>query len=707
MLFGMSEGKILSSFAVVPGVGSPLAIITPVFEPEVAHFRSCVRSVLAQCDPAWRWYISVSGHVSEGIGAELAELSEDPRVKILYECRPLGISDNTNRALELVTEEFFALLDQDDLLTPDAVSEIRQELEHSDPDIAYSDEAKISDKGDIYDMFFKPDWSPVRFSSQMYVGHCLTLRTALVRECGPFDSEFDGSQDYELVLRLIQRAKRIAHIEKVLYLWRVHEGSTASGHAAKPQADVAAVKALSRHLGSGKYDVSTFVLQPGVYRHYFHGVARPPISIVIPSGGLPSRHDPERIPLREAIEAIHGGTDYPGEVEILIVVDTAAGEREACAAINDITGRCRPSGGPRHWRVLDAIRGSGETFNFSRSVNYGALQAEHDLLLLLNDDVLPIESDWLNCLVETHEVWDAGAVGPLLLEPTGSISQAGISVSGTPINIARGHDSSQRLPFSTDLLGREVSAITGAALMVSKDIYVAVGGFDESFPSSFNDVDFCLKLGVQGHSCIVDPRSPVVHAESSSRDPSVSADEIREFLSRWSYKLNRDPFYPTSLVIWDSEQNDWSAGFDVRREALTYEFHRTQVSTPLIWIEGYLDSNPDLRSLTGSPEEMLARLERHIVEHGRIEKRRALVATARTWPFERDSVSIESDFDTDRYLLDNPDVANAVGEGAIVSAWHHWETMGRAEGRTAPKSPVKWIQTLLANQRTENPPVGC
>jgi GT2 family glycosyltransferase len=672
-----------------------LSLVTPVYKPDENHFRLCANSVFGQEDPDWRWCVSVSGPVSNSLQLDLLRLEADPRVIIARSDEALGISANTNRALALVPDSHFALLDQDDILTPDAVSILRRIVRLSSPDIAYSDEAKTDDEGHVFDYFFKPDWSPARFASQMYVGHCLMLRTELVRQSGGFDPEFDGSQDYELVLRLLKSNPTIEHVDSVLYLWRVHSGSSASGHHAKPAAEAAALKALSRHLSRDNCVVSSFSVRPGVYQHRYAGVPIPPVSIIIPSAGLPSRRDPAQVPLHNILNALCSTTEYPSDLEIIVVADCERGFQEATGQIAQILERLEAPANRWKWRVIDAVRGPKEGFNFSRSVNYGALLASHDLLLLLNDDVQPRDRDWLLCLVESHEYWQAGAVGPLLIESSGVVSQAGIALSGTPINIGRGRPSTDQLPFSADLTTREVSAVTGAVLLVGRSKFHEVGGMDELFPSSFNDVDFCLKLKSLGYSCLFDPRSPMIHEESSTREPTVDADEFGRFFVRWGEELFRDPFYPNQLRIWNSNACDWSADFTVRPESATYHLRRELASTPLAWAEGYLDSNPDLRAIYGAGGEAgLHVLELDIdSDDGTGGPRSALVADKRRWPFEREITS-RADLDELEYVKKYPDVKSAIVCREFTDGWQHWLEHGQFEDRIAPKRRVSWIAEL-------------
>jgi GT2 family glycosyltransferase len=675
-----------------------LTWVTPVFEPLVDHFEACVRSVLAQTREDWGWSISVSGAVSPGLRSVLDRLDGDQRVSVAVDASRLGISESTNRAISMVSTEYVGMLDQDDVLMPAATETIVAALQADRPDVLYTDEAKVSDSGTIFDPFFKPDWSPLRLAHQMYVGHCLVLRTALVRQFGGFDPEFDYSQDYELLLRLTREPRVVTHVGEICYLWRSHAESSASDHAAKPDADGAAMRAISRHLSSDECAVSAFSIHPGVYRLELRGLPRPPVSIVIPTGGLPSRRHDGELPLRLVLESLCRTTAY-GPLEIIVVADTAHGHAlamELVARMQDSSARASSW----NWIVVDAVRGPGEAFNFSRSVNMGVAASAGELLLLLNDDVEVGQDWWLDHMVSTLHFWGLGAVGPILLERDGRVSQAGIATSGVPMNIARARAGLLASPLSTLLLSREVSAVTGACLLTTRALFEAVGGLSEAFPSSFNDVDFCLKVRALGHGCAVDSAVTLVHSESSSRDAAVTGDEVRRFFALWQHELHRDRYYPAILRIWDPTKQDWSATFEPRAEWRKFAYERSAAGLPVESVEGYLDANPDLRAWAADHGATASEaIERHIRSEGFAEGRSVLRATKRAWPLEGEvSELTEESFDEARYLDANPDVRRFVERSILTSGRRHWLEFGRDEGRRQSEAPPTWLSQLLNGQ---------
>jgi GT2 family glycosyltransferase len=622
-------------------------------------------------------------------------LAQDPRIEIVFEQSKLGISNNTNRALATVSTQYFGLLDQDDLLLPSATASIVAALQQSHPDILYTDEAKISDSGVVFDPFFKPDWSPVRFAHQMYIGHCLVLKADLVRELGGFDADFDFSQDYELVLRMTREPRVVHHVEEILYLWRSHPGSSASDHTAKPAADDAAMRAISKHLSSESCAVSAFCRQPGVYRLEYRGLRRPMVSIVMPTAGMASKWNEDEVPLSLALEALCMTTNFRS-LEVVIVADTAQGYALARQLVAEFCDRSEIT---RNWvwRVIDAIRGPGEDFNFSRSVNMGVAESSGELLLLLNDDVEVSEEWWLDHLVSTLLNWNLGAVGPILVERNGTVSEAGISTSGTPMNIAQGLALSAVVPFSSLLTSREVAAVTGACLLTRRAYFDEVGGLNEDFPSSFNDVDYCLKVRSLGHTCVVDSAVVVVHNESSTRDPSVSEGEIVRFADMWLDELLRDPYYPVSLRIWDTMKRDWSASFEPRSKWGSYTFERSIPRSAADSVEGFLDAGVDLRgSAAESSADPFGALAAHLRAHGFAGDHGALRAECRSWPLVQESIEpSDESFDERRYVAANHDVAQAIGVGVFTSGREHWERFGRSEGRFQAAPPVRWLEEIL------------
>jgi GT2 family glycosyltransferase len=514
---------------------SPLvSVVTPVYDTDEWVLRECIDSVRAQSFDRWQLCLVDDASPTDRPWAMLREASaSDPRIVCRRREHNGGIVAASNDALALATGEIVVLLDHDDRLHPDALAKIVEAFAADDQlDYVYSDEDLIASDGRRINPFYKPDWSPERFRNQMYSCHVSAIRRTLVDEVGGFREGFDGAQDWDLVFRVTERARRVGHIPEVLYHWRTVPASVTSGTDAKPYAYDAAKRAIQSHCE--RVGIAATVEEHAERGHF--RVRRcldehPLVSVVIPTRGSEGVvWAAERVMVVEAVRDIVERSTYP-RLEIVVVADTAT----PAGVLDEL----RALGGER-LRLIDYDL----PFNFSEKCNVGAARASGELLLFLNDDVQVITDDWIETLVGFARETDVGAVGCELLFEDGRIQHAGhVYIGGNPAHVMFGRLPDHATNRNVLYLDREVSGVTAAALMCRADVFDAVGGFSAEFPGNYNDVDFSLKVRSLGLRIVMTPHARLYHFESVSRDATLGTDELELIRSRWWVELNRDPYY--------------------------------------------------------------------------------------------------------------------------------------------------------------------
>ena len=433
------------------------------------------------------------------------------RIKYKRLTKNLGISGNTNECATLATGDYIGLFDHDDLLHPSILYQYMLEIERSHADFLYCDEATF--KGESIDnmitMHFKPDFSIDNLRANNYICHFSAFTKELFDETGGFRSEFDGSQDHDMILRLTAKARQIAHIPHILYYWRAHEDSTAADIDSKTYAINAAKGAVAAHLaacGFENFEIESTRAFPTIFRIRYDIPQADKVSIIIPSKDHASD-------LRRCVESIITLTSYDNYE--IIVVENGSTEDETKGCYDELR-KCPVL------RILNYTEETGDTeFNFSRLINFGAAAAEGRYLMLLNNDTAVISRDWLENMLMYAERPDVGAVGAKLYYEDYAIQHAGI-VIGLGAHRTAGHTHYRLGRENLGYMGRlcyaqNVSAVTGACLMVKKSDFEAVQGFDEKFAVALNDVDFCLKLRDKGLLNVFTPFSELFHYESVSR----------------------------------------------------------------------------------------------------------------------------------------------------------------------------------------------
>lgn len=507
-----------------------ISIVMPVYNTPAELLDAALGSVRAQYYENWEVCICNDGSTASHVRKVLDAWAEkDSRIRIVHSENNEGISTASNRALAIASGEYVGLLDHDDELSANALYEnVRLLQQHPEADMIYSDEDKLTSKGRRVDPFFKPDWSPEYMLSTMYTCHFGVYRKRLLDQIGGFRVGFEGSQDYDLVLRLIEKTDHIFHIPKILYHWRMAKGSSAVTHGCKPYASTVGKKALLQHLArrgtpgrvrDGKW--------PGHYRVAFAVDANAKVSILIPS------RNQARL-LRGCIESIEAKTQFHN-YEIL-VVDNQSDDPEAIAYLASLPHR---------------VVAFTDPFNFSRIINFGAKCASGNYLLFLNNDTRVISPQWLDTMLGLCQQKPIGIVGAKLLYPNNRIQHAGVvlGIGGIAGHAMRGflRDSKARFGIAGDI--RNYSALTAACMMIRKDVFDEVGGFDENIAVAFNDVDFSLRVREAGYRNVYTPDAELYHLESASRGFALNTSEIAYVQQRWGSLLTCDPYYNPNLSL--------------------------------------------------------------------------------------------------------------------------------------------------------------
>jgi GT2 family glycosyltransferase len=521
-----------------------ISVLMPVYNPDPVHLAAALDSVLGQIYPHWELCIADDASTDPAVQRLLADYAgRDRRIRLVT--RPVNghISAASNSALELATGEFTALLDHDDLLPAHALYRVAAELElHGETDLIYSDEDKIDDDGRRHEPHFKSDWNPELFLSQNMISHLGVYRTELMRRAGGFRLGFEGSQDWDLALRVAELGTpaRIRHIPHILYHWRVYRtsGSFSTDHAAK--AAEAGRRAVAEHLertGQGGTVVPGLAGYNRVRRELPDPA--PQVSLIVPTR--------DRVELlRNCIDGLLHRTDYP-DLEILIV-DNASVEPATLAFFDTLAAEPR----------VRILRQDGP-FNFSALNNHAVTQATGSLIGFINNDIEVIEPGWLAEMVSHAARPGVGAVGAKLLYADGKIQHAGVilGVLGVAGHTHKGFNRHDYGYFARLQLCQNLSCVTAACMVMPKALFERLGGFDaRNLAIAFNDVDLCIRIRQEGHQVIWTPYAELFHLESASRGSDLTpenrdrfAAEVKYMLDRWGDVLRSDPYYNPNLSL--------------------------------------------------------------------------------------------------------------------------------------------------------------
>ncbi len=505
------------------------SILVPLYNTPERFLREMIGSVIAQTYPKWELCLADG---SDDAHPEVGRICEeyrnaDERIKYRKLDKNMGISLNTNACFEMATGDYIGLFDHDDLLHPCVLFEYMKVICEKNADYIYCDETTF--KGNSIDhmitLHFKPDFAIDNLRANNFICHFSVFDRKLLEQTGLFRPEFDGSQDHDMILRLTAAAKNIVHVPKILYYWRSHAGSVAADINAKTYAIDAAKGAVAAHLsacGFHDFQIESTRAFETIFRIRYHLMEKPLVSILIPN----KDHVDD---LRRCIHSITERSSYP-DYEI-IVIENNSTEDETFTYYEQI----------RQHPAIRVVEYAGD-FNYAKINNFGATFANGKYLILLNNDTEVITRNWIEELLMYAQRDDVGAVGCMLFYEDYSIQHAGI-VLGLGAHRTAGHTHYRMNKENLGYMGRlcyaqDVSAVTGACLMVAKALYEKVGGLSEEFAVALNDVDFCLKLREKGLLNVFTPFAELFHYESRSRGTDVE-DATKENEERYNAESAR------------------------------------------------------------------------------------------------------------------------------------------------------------------------
>ncbi|TVU87581.1 glycosyltransferase family 2 protein [Vreelandella titanicae] len=523
-----------------------VSVLVPVYNPTLEHLKSCLDSVLSQAYPYWQLCIADDASTDPAVAALLADyVEQDRRVHVVTRENNGHICAASNSALALAEGEYIALLDHDDCLANEALLEMVAALnQNPQARLLYSDEDKLDEREQRIDPHFKPDWNPDLLLAQNYISHLGMYETDLVREVGGFREGFEGSQDYDLVLRITAHLtpEQIVHVPKVLYHWRAVEGSTAMDSGQKDYTSQAGLDAVKEHVTTchpgARVEHGAFA---NTYRiRWPMPNPEPLVSLLVPT------RDRVEI-LKPCVDAILSRTNYHN-FELLILDN-----QSTCSETLDYMDKVASQ--DSRVRVLRWE----QPFNYSAINNFGAQQAKGTIIGLVNNDIEPINSDWLTEMVSQVSRPEIGCVGAKLYYPNDTIQHAGVILGiGGVAGHAHKYFTRHAIGYFTRLhLAHNLSAVTAACMLVRKSVFDEVGGLNEAHLAvAFNDVDFCLKVREAGYRNLWTPYAELYHHESISRGAddnakkrARAAGEVAYMRETWADKLDSDPAYNPNLTL--------------------------------------------------------------------------------------------------------------------------------------------------------------
>lgn len=500
-----------------------ISIVVPMYNTPEKYFKELLESITEQTYENWELCLADgSPEKAEYLEDLIQPLGDKIKYKLLSENK--GISGNSNEALKLATGDFIALLDHDDIIPKFALYEIVKTInENPDVDFIYTDEDKILEENEKrISPHFKQDYAIDTLRSYNYICHFSIFKKELMDKLGGFNSEFDGSQDYDLILRATEQAKHIVHIPKILYNWRISSTSVASGAAAKPYAYEAAKRAIlasiERHgIQGAKVEDSRII---GLYKVTYPVKGEPKISIIIPN----KDHKKD---LKRCIKSILKSTYKNYEI---IIVENNSKEKNIFKYYKKLEKN--PN--------IKIEKCEMSIFNYSKLNNYGASKANGEYFVFLNNDTKIITNNWLETIISNCQREEIGAIGAKLIYKNKRIQHAGVvlNLTGTAGHVNWNEKENNPGYFGRIMIQQNVSAVTGALLGVSKKTFDQVNGFDETFPIAYNDVDFCLKIQDIGKLITYNPYIEAYHYESQSRGYE-DTEEKQKRLKKEESKLKK------------------------------------------------------------------------------------------------------------------------------------------------------------------------
>lgn len=512
-----------------------ISVLIPVYNVDAKYLDECIESVLAQSYDNFEICIVDDASTKKETLSALKKYEKNEKIRIRHRSKNGHISRASNDALKMAKGEFIALMDNDDLLAPNAFYEVVKVLNKDQKlDFIYSDEDKIGLDGKRCEPHFKPDFSPDTLLSLNYICHLSVIRTNLVRKVGGFTVGLEGAQDHDLFLKITEETDRIYHIPKILYHWRMIPGSTAANLDNKDYASDNGKKAIEEALKRRKLNAHVEKDLPSTYYQVVYDLKKEPlVSILIPT------RDHAKI-TGACLKSIFEKTTY-GNYEV-IVIDNGSVEKETLDLFSKYKKKYK------NFKVLV----ENIEFNYSRLNNLAAKKAKGDFLVLLNNDTEIISSNWLEMLVGYAMQPHVGAVGPKLLYPDDTLQHAGVilGLGGVASHAYLGSERDDLGLYGRLRVPYNYAAVTGACLCVSKRKFEEVGGLEEDLKVAYNDIDFCLKLLKKGYYNVFLPMVELYHYESKSRGSDFDPDKIKRFdgeqdymWEKWGDSLKDDRFY--------------------------------------------------------------------------------------------------------------------------------------------------------------------
>ena len=535
------------------------SVLVPLYNTPEQYLREMIASVQNQTYPKWELCLADGSDGEHGeVGRICRELAaRDSRIHYQKLEKNLGISGNTNACIAMAQGDYIALFDHDDLLHPSALYEDMVAICERDADFIYTDENTFhKTPADAYCPHFKPDYAPDTLRANNYICHFTAFSRELQQKVGFLRPECDGSQDFDMVLRLTEQAQHIVHIPKILYYWRAHEASVASDVSAKPYVIEAAHKAVSDHLkrvGLPGQVLDSVV--PSIYRLKYDIPSMDLVSIVI----CTKDHADD---LKKCIDSILEKTTYP-DYEI-VVVENNSTEAATFAYYREL----------EQYPRIRVVTWSSPTreFNYSAINNFGVTQARGEYILLLNNDTEVISPDWLQEMVMYAQRPDVGAVGAKLYYPDDTIQHAGIGIGLLTLagHYHRGFARSHPGYMGRLIYAQDVSAVTAACILIRRSVWNELGGLDAGFKVAFNDIDFCMRVRRAGYLIVWTPYAELYHYESKSRGLEDTPEkqkrfqaERQRFYQNWTREMAAgDPYYNPNFSL---EREDFSLRIHDRR----------------------------------------------------------------------------------------------------------------------------------------------
>ena len=529
-----------------------ISVVVPLYNTPKTFLREMIQSVLSQTYSDWELCMA------DGSDEEHPEVQKicmdfvrkDQRIRYCRLKRNLGISGNTNECLKMATGDYIGLFDHDDLLHPAALYEVMKAICEKGADFIYTDENTFRKKTtDAYLPHFKPSYAPDNLCGNNYICHFTVFKKSLLDEVGVFDPECDGSQDHDMILRLTEKAKCIAHIPEILYYWRAHAGSVAEDVGIKPYVTEAGVRSVQRHLLRLGIKGTVSPVKPGmtIYRIRYELKEKPRISILIPN----YEHLTD---LNNCIHSILDKTTYQ-DYEIIIVENNSSSTE-----LFNYYSRIQKEHDNIH--VIDYGK---HPFNYSAINNMGAGYCTGKYIVLLNNDTEIITGNWLQEMLMFAQREDVGAVGAKLFYPDGTIQHGGVGIGlgGAAAHYCAGVNRHNPGYMGRLIYAQNMSAVTGACMMIPRHVWDEMKGLDEKLAVNYNDIDLCLRIRQAGYHIVWTPFAELFHYESKSRGLLDSPEKKTHFYEerdmfqkRWRSVLKEgDPYYNPNFTL---DRNDFA-----------------------------------------------------------------------------------------------------------------------------------------------------